>query len=72
MSGFLASGLSSLFSLWLKRKDQQALDVGVNYQKAKESGDALKQVQDKVAVDADVDRMSDDELRKSPYANQRD
>lgn len=72
MSGFLASGLSALVSLWLKRKDQQALDVGVNYQKAKESGDALQAAANTRVTDDHINRMSDDEVRSNPDASYRD
>lgn len=69
---WLLSLFSALFSLWRKSKDDEALNVGVNYQKAQESGDAIKNAADAQVVDAGVERMSDDSVRKSPYANQRD
>lgn len=76
MTGGIISGLGSLFgSLWKSytdAKQAQVMDQGINYQKAKDSGDVLKNATDSKVIDADVDRMSDDSVRNSPYANRRD
>lgn len=69
---WIISLISALFSLWQKGKQDEVMNAGINYQKAKESGDALQKAVDSQVIGADVERMSDDSVRKSPYANQRD
>lgn len=53
-------------------KQDQASDAGVNKEKANEATQALKNASDANAISGDVDRMSADELRDSPYANRID
>lgn len=76
MTGGMISGLGSfaakMFGVYEDKKQAQVMDTGINYEKAKESGDALKDAADSQAIGADVDRMSDDGVRDSPYANRRD
>lgn len=64
--------ITALFSLWQKNKQDQVMNTGVNYQKAAESSDAIKNAEDSQVISGDVDRMSDDEVRNSPNASYRD
>lgn len=57
---------------WFGVKQDQAVTSGVNQEKANEASKAVQNAADSQVINADVDRMSDDELRKSPYANRRD
>lgn len=76
MTGAIIGGLGSLvtglFSLWSKNKQQQAMNTGINYQKATSDGQALKNAEDSQVISSDVDRLSDDQVRRSSDASYRD
>lgn len=75
MSGAIIGGLGSLitglFDLWSKNKQQQTMNTGINYQKATSDGKALKDAADSQVISGDVDRMSDDQVRRSSAASFR-
>lgn len=68
----LAALLPAGIKAWLGIKQDAAVTSGVNQEKANESTAALKNASDANAIAGDVDRMSDAELRDSPYANRID
>lgn len=76
MTGGFFAGLGSILGLGIKSyeaaQEQKTMDAGINYQKAAGDEQAIKNVEDHNTISSNVDNMSDDELRNSPYANRRD
>jgi hypothetical protein len=72
MTGMLIGMIPVGLKVWLGIKNDQSVQSGQFKQESIDATAALKNATDAQVIAGDVDRMSDQQLRDSPYANRRD